>query len=133
MLIKKLKKHERPKDEIIDFSSLFPVLFGILAFAYTQSTWPNTIVFLVDDYDKYETSPYGGNVLTHNLDRLAKAGMIFHNTNLTSTVCTPSGYIFLTGSYSSSSRSNKRLPVGGVYAQPIFQKFFVEEPLWKEQ
>lgn len=30
---------------------------------------PNIIVFLVDDYDKPETSPYGGKVLTPNLDR----------------------------------------------------------------
>ena len=32
---------------------------------------PNIIFFLVDDYDKLETSVYGGNVLTPNLDRLA--------------------------------------------------------------
>ena len=37
---------------------------------------PNIIVFLVDDYDKPETSPYGGKVLTPNLDRLAREGMI---------------------------------------------------------
>ena len=36
---------------------------------------PNIIVFLVDDYDKYEISVYGGKVLTPNLDRLAREGM----------------------------------------------------------
>ena len=51
---------------------------------------PNIIVFLVDDYDKPETSPYGGKVLTPNLDRLAEEGMICHNAHVTSTVCTPS-------------------------------------------
>ena len=40
---------------------------------------PNIIFFLVDDYDKPETSPYGGKVLTPNLDRLAREGMLFNN------------------------------------------------------
>lgn len=64
---------------------------------------PNIIFFLVDDYDKPETSVYGGDVLTPNLKRLAKEGMIFHNAHVTSTVCTPSRYTFLTGRYAGSS------------------------------
>lgn len=64
---------------------------------------PNIIVFLVDDYDKPETSVYGGKVLTPNLDRLAREGMTFHNAHVTSTVCTPSRYTFLTGRYAGSS------------------------------
>ena len=64
---------------------------------------PNIIVFLVDDYDKAETSAYGGKVLTPNLDRLAGEGMRFDNTFVTSTVCTPSRYTFLTGRCASSS------------------------------
>ena len=64
---------------------------------------PNFLVFLVDDYDKYETSPYGGKVLTPNLDRLAREGMLFHNAHVTSTVCTPSRYTFLTGRYAGAS------------------------------
>ena len=71
-----------------------------------SSSRPNIIVFLVDDYDKPETSPYGGNVLTPNLDRLAREGMLFHNAHVTSTVCTPSRYTFLTGRYAGSSHSN---------------------------
>jgi arylsulfatase A-like enzyme len=64
---------------------------------------PNIIFFLVDDYDKPETSVYGGKVLTPNLDRLAKGGMTFHNAHMTSTVCTPSRYTCLTGRYAGSS------------------------------
>jgi len=64
---------------------------------------PNIIVFLLDDYDKYEASVYGGKVLTPNLDRLAREGVTFHNAHVTSTVCTPSRYTFLTGRYASSS------------------------------
>ena len=87
-----------------------------------QSEKPNIIVFLVDDYDKPETSPYGGNVLTPNLDRLAKEGMICHNAHVTSTVCTPSRYTFLTGRYASSSHSNTFLEEcpEGTQALPAF-------------
>jgi arylsulfatase A-like enzyme len=76
---------------------------------------PNIIVFLLDDYDKYETSVYGGKVLTPNLDRLAREGVTFHNAHVTSTVCTPSRYTFLTGRYASSSYFNgflKLFPLG---------------------
>jgi arylsulfatase A-like enzyme len=65
----------------------------------------NIIFFLVDDYDKPETSVYGGNVLTPNLDRLAGEGITFHNAHMTSTVCTPSRYTCLTGRYAGSSYS----------------------------
>ena len=81
-----------------------------LLFAFAISSWswaaakkPNVIVFLVDDYDKYETSVYGGKVLTPNLDRMAREGMTFLNAHVTSTVCTPSRYTFLTGRYAGSS------------------------------
>ena len=70
---------------------------------------PNIIFFLVDDYDKPETSPYGGKVLTPNLDRLAREGMLFNNAYVTSTVCTPSRYTMLTGRYAGSSHSDKFL------------------------
>ena len=83
---------------------------------------PNIIVFLVDDYDKPETSPYGGKVLTPNLDRLAKEGMLCHNAHVTSTVCTPSRYTFLTGRYASSSHSKTFLAQcpEGTQALPAF-------------
>lgn len=67
---------------------------------------PNIIFFIVDDYDKAETSVYGGNVLTPNLDRLAKNGLTFNNAHMTSTVCTPSRYTCMTGRYASSSYSD---------------------------
>ncbi|MGB1131329.1 MAG: sulfatase family protein, partial [Haloferula sp.] len=54
-------------------------------------------------------SPYGGKVLTPNLDRLAREGMLFHNAYVTSTVCTPSRYTMLTGRYAGSSHSEKFL------------------------
>ncbi|MBT6958773.1 MAG: sulfatase-like hydrolase/transferase, partial [Opitutae bacterium] len=96
---------------------------GFLSPSYGEKTGrPNVIVFLVDDYDKPETSPYGGKVLTPNLDRLAKEGMICHNAHVTSTVCTPSRYTFLTGRYASSSHSKTFLGEcpKGTQALPAF-------------
>ena len=82
-------------------STIILCLFlGLEVFAAKK---PNIIVFLVDDYDKYETSVYGGKVLTPNLDRLAREGITFENAHVTSTVCTPSRYTFLTGRYAGSS------------------------------
>jgi len=66
---------------------------------HAESQLPNIVVFLVDDYDKPETSVYGGDVLTPNLDRLAREGMTMTNVHMTSTVCTPSRYTCLTGRY----------------------------------
>ena len=74
--------------------------------AAAKSRKPNIIFFLVDDYDKPETSVYGGNVLTPNLERMAKEGITFHNAHMTSTVCTPSRYTCLTGRYAGSSYSS---------------------------
>ena len=82
---------------------------GLSEVAAGTSKQPNIIFFLVDDYDKPETSPYGGNVLTPNLDRLAREGMLFNNAYVTSTVCTPSRYTMLTGRYAGSSHSNRFL------------------------
>ena len=66
---------------------------------------PNIIVFMVDDYDKYEASVYGGKVITPSLDSLAREGITFENAHVTSTVCTPSRYTFLTGRYAGSAYS----------------------------
>ena len=78
-------------------------VFMVLFLDTMAAKRPNIIIFLVDDYDKYETSVYGGKVLTPNLDRLAREGITFENAHVTSTVCTPSRYTFLTGRYAGSS------------------------------
>ena len=70
---------------------------ALATMASSRETKPNIIFFIVDDYDKPETSVYGGKVLTPTLDRMAREGMTFHNVHMTSTVCTPSRYTCLTG------------------------------------
>ncbi|MAO82747.1 MAG: hypothetical protein CMH50_02550 [Myxococcales bacterium] len=81
---------------------------SILALLVSQGLFaerPNIIVFLTDDQDKESIGAYGGNVWTPNLDRMAREGILFHNGFVTSTVCTPSRYSFLTGRYASRSTS----------------------------
>jgi arylsulfatase A-like enzyme len=80
------------------------LVFGLWG-ALNGAPRPNIIVFMVDDYDKYETSVYGGKALTPNLDRMAREGITFENAHVTSTVCTPSRYTFLTGRYAGSAYS----------------------------
>lgn len=88
------------------------IAISILVFLASQVLFaerPNIIVFLTDDQDKESIGAYGGKVWTPNLDRMAKEGMLFHNGFVTSTVCTPSRYSFLTGRYASRSTSEPYL------------------------
>jgi len=87
--------------------TLLSLLSSLIALSAAEK--PNIIFFLVDDYDKPETSPYGGKALTPNLDRLAAEGMLFNNAYVTSTVCTPSRYTMLTGRYAGSSTAKEFL------------------------
>ncbi len=100
--------------------TLLSFLSSLIALSAAEK--PNIIFFLVDDYDKPETSPYGGNVLTPNLDRLAAEGMLFNNAYVTSTVCTPSRYTMLTGRYAGSSTAKEFLTLfpKGLQSMPGF-------------
>ena len=68
---------------------------------------PNIILFITDDQDKHSIGAYGGSSLTPNLDRMAREGMVFHQAYVSSTVCTPSRYSFLTGRYPGRSYSRR--------------------------
>lgn len=66
---------------------------------------PNIIMILIDDQDMDEIAVYGGEVYTPNLDRIAAEGIKFNSAFVSSTVCTPSRYTFLTGRYAGNSYS----------------------------
>ncbi|MBN2134001.1 MAG: sulfatase-like hydrolase/transferase [Sedimentisphaerales bacterium] len=66
---------------------------------------PNLILLLIDDQDKPSIGAYGGKTWTPNLDRMAREGMRFTQAHVSSTVCTPSRYSFLTGRYAGNSYS----------------------------
>ena len=66
---------------------------------------PNVLMILIDDQDLDEIGIYGGDVYTPNMDRLAAEGIKFNRAYVSSTVCTPSRYSFLTGRYAGNSYS----------------------------
>lgn len=69
------------------------------------SSKPNIILFLIDDQDKESLGAYGGKTYTPALDRMAAEGMTFTRAYVSSAVCTPSRYTFLTGRYAGNSTS----------------------------
>ena len=75
---------------------------------------PNIIMFLIDDQNPSSIAAYGGDTYTPNLDRMAKEGMKFTRAYVSSSVCTPSRYSFLTGRFAGNSYSKLYIEdVGG--------------------
>jgi arylsulfatase A-like enzyme len=81
------------------------VASGPLAAAAAPPQKPNIILFLIDDQDKSSIGAYGGKTYTPALDRMAAEGMKFNQAYVSSAVCTPSRYTFLTGRYAGNSTS----------------------------
>ena len=73
---------------------------GSLAFAGSGSSRrPNVVIIITDDQSWDSLGYMGGDVHTPRIDRMAREGLIFSDANVTSTVCSPSRYSFLTGRY----------------------------------
>ena len=66
---------------------------------------PNIIMFLIDDQNPSSIAAFGGETYTPNLDRMAEEGMKFTRAYVSSSVCTPSRYSFLTGRFAGNSHS----------------------------
>ncbi len=66
---------------------------------------PNIIMFLIDDQNPSSIAAFGGDTYTPNLDRMAEEGMKFTRAYVSSSVCTPSRYSFLTGRFAGQSHS----------------------------
>ena len=78
---------------------------------------PNIVFVMTDDHAAHAISAYGSRVnRTPNIDRLAKEGMLFRNTFVTNSICTPSRATILTGLYSHKN---------GV---PVFNRFDGKQP-----
>ncbi len=60
---------------------------------------PNVILIITDDQSWDTLGFMGGKVHTPRLDQMAAEGLYFTDFNVTSTVCSPSRYSFLTGKY----------------------------------
>jgi len=62
---------------------------------------PNVVMILTDD-QRYDAAGFAGNTAIHtpNLDRLAKAGIIFNNCFVNTSICCVSRANLMTGQYS---------------------------------
>ena len=81
------------------------LVFSTLAIKAQQAEKPNILLILIDDQDLDEIGAYGGKVYTPNMDRLASEGIKFNRAYVSSSVCTPSRYSFLTGRFAGNSYS----------------------------
>ena len=81
--------------------SVFAVLFLLspaFLFAATTET-PNIVLFFIDDMGYGDIGPFGSDIPTPNLDRLAAEGRRFTNFLVTSAVCSASRSALMTGCY----------------------------------
>jgi arylsulfatase A-like enzyme len=85
--------------------------------AAVPATRPNIVFVMTDDHAAHAISAYGSRVNeTPHIDRLAREGMLFRNTFVTNSICTPSRAAILTGLYSHKN---------GV---PVFNRFDGQQP-----
>ncbi len=68
--------------------------------AQTDGTKPNVVLIYGDDVGYGDVGVYGSEkILTPNIDRLAKDGLVFSDGHSTAPTCSPSRYAMLTGCY----------------------------------
>ncbi|QHI69708.1 sulfatase family protein [Tichowtungia aerotolerans] len=72
---------------------------GLLAQRGLTEEKPNVVFIITDDQSWDTIQCMGGKVLTPRLDRMRSEGIYLSDFNVTSTVCSPSRYSFLTGRY----------------------------------
>ncbi|MBM3178130.1 MAG: sulfatase [Bacteroidetes bacterium] len=66
-----------------------------------KSNRPNIIFIMADDHAYQAISAYGSQLIkTPNIDRIAKAGMLFTQASVTNSICAPSRATILTGKHS---------------------------------
>lgn len=82
------------------------VLLGFLAvclpgltYAATPSAKPNLLLIIADDLTKWDTSVYGGQAATPNLERLAREGMKFNRCFQAAPSCSPTRHALFTSLY----------------------------------
>lgn len=80
-------------------TSLF---FTQIGFSQTQEDRPNVVLIYADDLGYGDLGCYNSNskIPTPNIDKLADQGVLFRDAHAGSTICSPSRYAILTGSYS---------------------------------
>ncbi len=75
-------------------------LTGLLLTSVVAADKPNFVIIYTDDQGYGDISAYGKtDIVTPNMDRIGKEGMLFTNMRANCTVCTPSRAALLTGIY----------------------------------
>lgn len=87
------------------FISLSIFCLSAMVATAARAERPNIIMFLIDDQNPSSIAAFGGDTYTPNLDRMAEEGMKFTRAYVSSSVCTPSRYSFLTGRFAGNSHS----------------------------
>ena len=86
---------------------LLAVLCMGLACLSQAARKPN-VVFIITDDQSWDTLGFmGGKVHTPRIDQLAKEGLFLTDFNVTSTVCSPSRYSFMTGRYAGNCKGER--------------------------
>lgn len=100
--------------------SISTVCLSALLATAANGKRPNVIMFLIDDQNPSSIAAFGGDTYTPNLDRMAAEGMKFTRAYVSSSVCTPSRYSFLTGRLAGNSHSKRYIEaVGGMENQGL--------------
>lgn len=74
-----------------------------------QDRLPNVVVIFIDDLGYADIGPFGADIPTPHLDRMAEQGMRFTDFSVPTAVCSASRASLLTGCY------NRRLGISGAY------------------
>ena len=83
-------------------------LITLLSFGIAHAAEKPNIVFIITDDQSWDTISFtGGKVHTPRLDRMAEEGIYFSDFNVTSTVCSPSRYSFLTGRFAGNGQGRR--------------------------
>ena len=77
------------------------LLLSLSAIAEAADKRPNILFIFTDDHAPHAIGAYGSKInKTPHMDRLAREGMIFHNSFCTNSICGPSRAVILTGKHS---------------------------------
>ncbi len=92
---------------------------------------PNVILIITDDQSWDTLGFMGGEVYTPRLDRMAQSGLLLTDFNITSTVCSPSRYSYLTGRYAGHSTGPRIMEIHPLGEQTqIENNIELEEDRW---
>ncbi|MEM6911089.1 MAG: sulfatase-like hydrolase/transferase [Verrucomicrobiota bacterium] len=89
--------------------------FFLLSLVFLALPWgavakrPNVILIITDDQSWDSLGFMGGKVHTPRLDQMVREGLLLTDFNVTSTVCSPSRYSFMTGRYAGHCTAEKFL------------------------